>query len=395
MSLNQQINSELPPLEILIAPIADSRHGVGEDLTFDPRVDAIVAARQADDPLLAQGNWVTELKVADWDFVKSQCVDLLSHTSKDLKLALWYTDALSHTDHLPGINYGLALLLALHDEYWLTMYPPLDGEEDSMDIRAGLYSWFVKALTEDLKQLPLSDASAAGGGDYNYNHYLTARDHDKQRQQNPDTDIKGQLNLNDYHHAIKHSDRAWQQSLMRELDALSSQWQALTDQLNDLMGMDAPVFAPVTDLIAGMIQHLKPLLPQHVADESEGDAAGESGHVNSNITDSGQDNSAPDGSLAQSQSMPNTTAATNFKPQSRDHQANRQQALKLLSQIQDYFASNEPHSPVTYLLGRAIEWADMPLDQWLAHVIKNEEQLTALADIIGIKPAAEPTEESY
>ena len=54
------------------------------------------------------------------------------------------------------------------------------------------------------------------------------------------------------------------------------------------------------------------------------------------------------------------------------------------------FAINEPHSPVTFLLGRAIEWADIPLDQWLARVIKSEDQLSLLSDMIGIKPAPPP-----
>ena len=207
-------NSLVNNIDTLIAPIEGSRHGVGEDLIFDPRINAIVAARQEDDPLLAQGNWVTELKVADWDFVKNQCADLLSHTSKDMKLALWYVDALSHTDHLAGISQGLSLLQTLNDEYWLTMYPPLDGEEDSMDIRAGLLSWFVKALSDDIKQLSLSDTKTEK---YNYNYYLTARDHDKQRQQNPDSETSNQLTLSDYNHAIKTSSETWQQALMSNL----------------------------------------------------------------------------------------------------------------------------------------------------------------------------------
>ena len=75
--------------------------------------------------------------------------------------------------------------------------------------------------------------------------------------------------------------------------------------------------------------------------------------------------------------------------------ANRQQALKQMAQIQDYFAINEPHSPVTFLLGRAIEWADMPLDQWLARVIKSEDQLSLLSDMIGIKPAPPQQDSDY
>lgn len=374
-------------IDTLIAPIDGSHHGVGEDLIFDPRIDAIVAARQEDDPLLAQGNWVTELKVADWDFVKNQCAELLSHTSKDMKLALWYVDALSHTDHLAGISQGLSLLQTLNDDYWLTMYPPLDGEEESMDIRAGLLSWFVKALTDDIKQLSLADTKVES---YNYNYYLTARDHDKQRQQNPDSETSNQLTLSDYNHAIKNSSKAWQKTLMSNLNKVTEQWQALTDQLNDLMGMDAPVFAPVTDLLMALKQHLHPLLPEYadttnsISQEGVADTVGSEGDNESTMLDGNK-------SLASTKNV----TLTDFNPSNRDHQSNRRQALKLLAQIQEYFATNEPHSPVTFLLGRAIDWADMPLDQWLAHIIKNEDQLSMISDMVGIQPKRQSSDDSY
>ncbi|WP_201615735.1 type VI secretion system protein TssA [Psychrobacter immobilis] len=381
-------NALVANMDALVVPIEGSRHGVGEDLIFDPRIDAIVAARQEDDPLLAQGNWVTELKVADWDFVKNQCADLLSHTSKDMKLALWYVDALSHTDHLAGISQGLSLLQALNDEYWLTMYPPLDGEEDSMDIRAGLLSWFVKALTDDIKQLSLADSKA---GNYNYNYYLTARDHDKQRQQNPDNESSNQLTLSDYNHAIKTSSETWQQALMSNLKKITEQWQALTDQLNDLMGMDAPVFAPVTDLLVALTQHLRPLIPEY-SDTTSSVSAQESV---ADTMDSITDNEGTISDRSGQSSSTKNISSTSFNPSNRDHQSNRQQALKLLGQIQDYFATNEPHSPVTFLLGRAIDWADMPLDQWLTHIIKNEDQLAILSDMIGIKPKRDSSDDGY
>lgn len=374
-------------IDTLIAPIDGSHHGVGEDLIFDPRIDAIVAARQEDDPLLAQGNWVTELKVADWDFVKNQCAELLSHTSKDMKLALWYVDALSHTDHLAGISQGLSLLQTLNDDYWLTMYPPLDGEEESMDIRAGLLSWFVKALTDDIKQLSLADTKVES---YNYNYYLTARDHDKQRQQNHDSETSNQLTLSDYNHAIKNSSKAWQKTLTSNLNKVTEQWQALTDQLNDLMGMDAPVFAPVTDLLMALKQHLHPLLPEYADTTNSISQEGVADTVN--ITD---DHESTKSNGNKSLASTKNVTLTDFNPSNRDHQSNRRQALKLLAQIQEYFATNEPHSPVTFLLGRAIDWADMPLDQWLAHIIKNEDQLSMISDMVGIQPKRQSSDDSY
>lgn len=171
---------------------------------------------------------------------------------------------------------------------------------------------------------------------------------------------------------------------------ITDQWQALTDQLNDLMGMDAPVFAPVTDLLVALTQHLRPLIPEYSdttssvsAQESVADTMDSMGDSNSAISDGGQATSTKN------------IGSTSFNPSNRDHQSNRQQALKLLGQIQDYFATNEPHSPVTFLLGRAIDWADMPLDQWLTHIIKNEDQLAILSDMIGIKPKRDSSDDGY
>ena len=55
-------------IEQLLAPISEQAP-CGDDIAFSPEVDAISKARQADDPTLEQGAWVTSLKEADWKFV--------------------------------------------------------------------------------------------------------------------------------------------------------------------------------------------------------------------------------------------------------------------------------------------------------------------------------------
>src|ERR1700748_2359571 len=78
------------PMDIapLLAPVnADTPGGV--DLSFSPEIDAIQEMRREDDPTLDQGEWVTELKSADWPGVARTCETILSFQSKDLRIAGW------------------------------------------------------------------------------------------------------------------------------------------------------------------------------------------------------------------------------------------------------------------------------------------------------------------
>ncbi|MBK7992303.1 MAG: hypothetical protein IPK14_02480 [Blastocatellia bacterium] len=63
----------------------------------------------------------------------------------------------------------------------------------------------------------------------------------------------------------------------------------------------------------------------------------------------------------------------------------REDALHRLKDVAEYFRKTEPHSPVAFLVQRAIKWGEMPLDQWLEEVIKNNEALDQVRETLGIK----------
>ncbi len=54
-----------------------------------------------------------------------------------------------------------------------------------------------------------------------------------------------------------------------------------------------------------------------------------------------------------------------FQPQAQTHLANREQAMKVLQEIADYFQANEPHSPVSYMLQRPLNGAKC-LHEWIS-----------------------------
>jgi type VI secretion system protein ImpA len=62
----------------------------------------------------------------------------------------------------------------------------------------------------------------------------------------------------------------------------------------------------------------------------------------------------------------------------------RKDALRRLGEIAAFFQRTEPHSPVAYLVQRAVKWGNMPLEGWLQDVIKDEGVLDALRQTLGL-----------
>lgn len=63
---------------------------------------------------------------------------------------------------------------------------------------------------------------------------------------------------------------------------------------------------------------------------------------------------------------------------------NRAEALKRLAEIAAFFQRTEPHSPVFYLIQRAVKWGNMPFETWLQDVVKDETVLSQIKETLGI-----------
>ncbi|MGZ3184094.1 MAG: type VI secretion system protein TssA [Telluria sp.] len=141
----------------LLEPIAGA-HPCGEDIAFSAEVDAIARAREADDPTIAQGEWATELREADWPFVAEQCARLLAERSKDLRLAVWLAEAAARTDGLRGLADALLVAAGLCERFWPDLHPlPEDG---NFEQRAGNLGWLAARLPVLIAEAPQDDAGA-------------------------------------------------------------------------------------------------------------------------------------------------------------------------------------------------------------------------------------------
>ena len=106
------------------------------------------------------------------------------------------------------------------------------------------------------------------------------------------------------------------------------------------------------------------------ADEVE---AAEAGQVN------------PDGTISVGTGIGSATGAIQ----------SRADALKRLDAVAEFFHKTEPHSPVSYLVQRAVRWGNMPLENWLQDVIKDETVLYQLRQTLGLNTGLQSDSEGY
>src|SRR5918996_230469 len=101
-------------LDALLAPIPGENPS-GESQRYSGVYDAITEARRADDAL-AQGDWQTELKTADYRKVVELATDTLANKSKDIQIAAWLSESLVYREDFAGLRDALKLMRGLHEQ---------------------------------------------------------------------------------------------------------------------------------------------------------------------------------------------------------------------------------------------------------------------------------------
>lgn len=355
-------------LNELLAPIPGS-DPAGSDASFSDQFDRIREARRADDTGLAQGEWQTELKVADWREAQSLSEDILLRTSKDLQAAVWLGEAIISRYGLEGAKESFGLLAGMMDTYWASMYPRAD--DGDLEERAGKIAWFNTYASRALQMMLLNDdphapLTLAGWidsrevdnlGRQSAEAYQAALDEnringetfDSRAQAIPDAFIAGRIE---------------QAAASREAFA---QFSALSDSR---LGRDAPSLAAIDDALKKIQQiYAKLAVAKGMVGVAAVDDAGEP--VASNGAGAASGGGVGGGSL-------DLNAGS---------LASKDAALRAITEIAGFFRRTEPHNPVAYLLDRAVVWANMPLEEWLAEVIRDQGTLSSIRERVGLPPS--------
>jgi type VI secretion system protein ImpA len=365
--------AEVIDLDALLAPIPGPSEA-GENLQYSGLLDEIREARRADEDL-EQGDWKRELKVADWRQVLSLATDALTSRTKDLQVCAWLVEALVKMHGLAGLRDGLRLMRGLHERFWESLFPETD--EGDLDARANALAWMDRQAASAVKGVQIT--SAVTGANFSYSQFEESKQFDipenldalESDQRERVEALKARvaegrkLTTEDWAKAKKATRRAFFEELYGLLDECWAEYQTLDGVMDEKFGRQTPglgelkkTLDAIRSLIGNIVKEKR--VSEPYPGETEEAASGEGGQ--------NEDAAGP-------------------RPSASGPIKARQDAFRRLAEAADYFRANEPHSPVSYLVERAIKWGQMPLEAWLEDVVKDGLVLGSIRETLGLEQA--------
>ncbi|RSZ56187.1 type VI secretion system protein TssA [Massilia atriviolacea] len=346
--------------EQLLTPISEDRPA-GEDLAFSPELDAINLARKEDDPSLDQGEWVTDIKEADWDFVVARCAALIETQSKDLRLAVWLAEAAAKKHQLRGLGESFRVLAGLIDQYWERgLYP--EAEDDDHDQRIGNLSWILGRTPALVREMRITE----GVRGYSTIDFEVARklaNASGGASSNNSSGGATPLKLADLEKARSANSAKFRETFTADaqycLDGLRQFEQAADARL----GRDSPGFSNAREALQNMVT----LMPSASAAQPAAEAApGEFYYAE-------PENEQGPAGVAVPSGPPGVIRT-------------RDQAVTQLRNVAEFFRRTEPHSPASYFADKAADAATTDLHVWLRSVVKDASAMAHIEELLGVKP---------
>ncbi|PPE65883.1 type VI secretion system protein TssA [Caldimonas caldifontis] len=338
----------------LLAPLSET-HPCGDDLSFSGHFDAIREMRREDDPSLDQGAWVTTLKVADWPGVEALCAQLLRERSKDLRLAMWWTEAAAMQRGYAGLADGLALCASMCELHWEHLHPlPEDGDASQ---RIGNLAWLLNRVVALSASLPINAAR------HTLRDLAAARQLQQQMERRPEEAsqaAEGRLTLEQVQRAVRETPAEQLLGAVSSIRRCLEQLEVLQRICDAQLGDEGPSFAAAREALDAAADDMTRLcrsvgLHGETAEQEKVEEA----------------------------------VATAAPPKAAAPAAHglhsREQALQQLREVAAFFRRTEPHSPVAYLADKAARWGNMPLHQWLQTVLKDPGALAHVDELLGVE----------
>jgi type VI secretion system protein ImpA len=349
-------------IDSLLKPISDGAPS-GPDLRVDAendRFEQIRSHRSVLDPALDPNG---KGKEPNWPAVAQIAEEVLRNHSKDLEVIGWLTEALIHLERFEGLHQGITLMRRTLETHWDTLHPGIDEGGIALAIRARPLSWLgSSAFQRAVKGCRLAPAAAVDTSWLSREGSLALEDETLSAERRAELRAGGQIGTAEW-------DAAFGSLALTELDRIHELLAGAQAELKTIdafcterfQGEEGPNLYPLQTLLDQMLEFLV----------ARGAARG----------------AAPEATAEEppvSQAAP--TAAAPAPAQGPI--ANRQDALKRLREIGEFFKRSEPHSPLSLLIARAVRWGDMSFEELVKDLARNAD-LKQIWDTLGVGGASD------
>src|SRR5581483_2855105 len=349
----------------------------GEDLRYEGTYDTLQAHMREDDDL-EQGDWQRETKTANRQAVIETAIAALTGKSKDLQVAAWLTRALGKRHGFAGLRDGFQLLRELEERFWDTLYPEL--EDGDAEFRTGPFEGLNSTLPLVVRQVILTQSG--NGEDYTLLHWEEAKALENLARQNQEAYqaalADGKISSEQFDKAVASTPRSFYETLFEDLQQTVAECERLDRVSDEKFGRLAPSLVAIKKVLDDSFDLIRRIRKEKrdregIKEESVPTPTASTPQVNARQNHAHVVSTVPPAPIAGiSGSLP-------LEPQ------NRADALERLEAVAAYFRHTEPHSPVAYLVERAVRWAGMPLEEWLREVVKSEDTLGYVKEHLGIR----------
>lgn len=353
----------------------------GPPLRYEGTYDAVRGARRADDPGLPQGVWTHELKRADWEGVAALCEAALRERSKDLQLCAWLVEAWLHLHGFAGAAAGLRVTHAVADRFWEGLHPREAEGDDPCEARALVIEWLDGVAADALALVPLTAPSPTDSDA----HPWAAREGAlrlenlarRGRGAEAAAEEKGAVTIARFDRAVSLTPTAVYAAAaaaLRDAEEAAGRVQALLDER---CGAAAPGLLRTRGVLSALRGWTAQVLAARPDRPAVRDDPAEEAPVPGELPSAAPQ---PSGGVAD---RPAPVAASGHGPASRD------EAFRWLRGAADYLVETEPHSPVPYLVRRAVAWGGLSLSQLMLDFQRSGYDLGTLYVLLGFDTGEE------
>ena len=321
-----EATANMVALEELLQPVSEAMP-CGDDLSYDANFQAVETMIRG-----TPETQFSDAKPPEWKQVRSCCLDLLTR-SKDLRIALILAVAELELNGIAGFTESLALLKGLLEKYWSDLHPQLDPAENynppqrmnliaSIAMPIGSFGDDFRIL-ERLRAAPLCDSIQMGS--YSLSDILKA-------EKPVAEDSKPAPDMAQIEAAFRDSKPDRLTLLYHAINKSIDSVEAIDVLLTNTVGAkNAPDLNRLSSELVSIQKLLKAYLP---------------------VT---RTQVFPEATTA----LPENPSHSNSKPLSIGEIASRDDVVRALQRICQYYAQAEPSSPVPLILKRALRLAEM------------------------------------